>query len=275
MLRISQLFIYPIKSLRGISLSSSMVTDRGLQYDRRWMLVDETNSFLTLREYPKMTLLKVELKKDGLRIQSLENIGSDLNIPFHAVEDDLERVTIWNATVEAKRVGKEADKWFSEMIGGHCKLVFMPESSMRPVDTTSGYAPKEKFTSFADAYPFLMLGEASMDDLNSRMKMPQSINRFRPNIVFSGGDPYQEDMIEDFTIGDIQFTGLENCARCPIPTIDPETGVFNTDKEPIRTLSKFRLRNKNIEFGRNVVHKGTGIIAVDDEIVLTEKKPFE
>ncbi len=275
MLRISQLFIYPIKSLRGISLSSSMVTDRGLQYDRRWMLVDENNSFLTLREYPKMTLLKVELKKDGLRIQSLENIGSDLNIPFHAVEDDLERVTIWNATVEAKRVGKEADKWFSEMIGGHCKLVFMPESSMRPVDTTSGYAPKEKFTSFADAYPFLMLGEASIDDLNSRMKMPQSINRFRPNIVFSGGDPYQEDMIEDFTIGDIQFTGLENCARCPIPTIDPETGVFNTDKEPIRTLSKFRLRNKNIEFGRNVVHKGTGIIAVDDEIVLTEKKPFE
>ena len=274
MLRISQLFIYPIKSLRGISLSSSMVTDRGLQYDRRWMLVDENNSFLTLREYPKMTLLKVELKKDGLRIESLENIGSNLNIPFHAVEDDLERVTIWNATVEAKRVGKEADKWFSEMIGGHCKLVFMPESSMRPVDTTSGYAPKEKFTSFADAYPFLMLGEASMDDLNSRMKVPQSINRFRPNIVFSGGDPYREDTMEDFTIGGIHFTGLENCARCPIPTIDPETGVFNTDKEPIRTLSKFRLRNKNIEFGRNVVHKGTGMIAVDDEIVLTEKKTF-
>lgn len=272
MLKISQLFIYPIKSLRGISLSSSMVTDRGLQYDRRWMLVDENNNFLTLREYPKMTLLKVELKKDGLRIQSLENTGSDLNIPFHAVDVDLERVTIWNATVEAKRVGKEADNWFSEMIGGYCKLVFMPESSMRPVDTTSGYAPKEKFTSFADAYPFLMVGEASMDDLNSRMKVPQSINRFRPNIVFSGGDPYQEDMIEDFTIGDIQFTGLENCARCPIPTIDPETGVFNTDKEPIRTLSKFRLRNKNIEFGRNVVHKGTGMIAVGDEIVLTEKK---
>ena len=275
MLRISQLFIYPIKSLRGISLSSSMVTDRGLQYDRRWMLVDANNSFLTLREYPKMTLLKVELLRDGLKIESLENSESNFRIHFDAEEDDLERVTIWNATVEAKRVGKEADNWFSEMIGGYCKLVFMPESSMRPVDTTSGYAPKEKFTSFADAYPFLMLGEASMDDLNSRMKVPQSINRFRPNIVFSGGDPYQEDTMEDFTIGDIQFTGLENCARCPIPTIDPETGVFNTDKEPIRTLSKFRLRNKNIEFGRNVVHKGTGIIAVDDEIVLTEKKPFE
>jgi len=250
-----------------------MVTDRGLQYDRRWMLVDENNSFLTLREYPKMTLLKVELHNDGLKIESLENSGSNFRIPFDADEDHLESVTIWNASVEAKFIGKEADNWFSEMIGGHCKLVFMPESSIRPVDTTSGYSPKGKFTSFSDAYPFMILGEASMDDLNNRMRIPQTINRFRPNIVFSGGDPYQEDTMEDFTIGEIHFTGLENCARCPIPTIDPETGVFNADKEPIRTLSKYRLRNKNIEFGRNVVHQGTGMIAVGDGIQLLKNNP--
>ena len=273
MLKVSQLFIYPIKSLRGISLSSSMVTDRGLQYDRRWMLVDERNNFLTLREYPKMTLLKVELHKGGLNVESLEHSGSNFRIPFDAEEDQLETVTIWNAEVEAKRVSKEADNWFSEMIGGHCKLVFMPESSLRPVDTTSGYAPKEKFTSFADAYPFMMMSEASMNDLNRRMEVPQTINRFRPNLVISGGDPYQEDTMEDFTIGEIHFTGLENCARCPIPTIDPDTGVFNADKEPIRTLSKYRMHNKNIEFGRNVVHRGTGMIAVGDAIHLIKNNP--
>jgi uncharacterized protein len=272
MLKISQLFIYPIKSLRGISLSSSMVTDRGLQYDRRWMLVDGNNCFLTLREYPKMTLLNVELHPDGLRIESLEKAGRNFRMFFHVGEDkDLEPVTIWNAAVEAKRVGQEADEWFSEMLGGHCKLVFMPEQTMRPVDTTSGYSPKGKFVSFADAYPFMMLSEASMHDLNSRMKIPQTINRFRPNVVFSGAFPYQEDTMEDFTIGDIHFTGLENCARCPIPTIDPETGVFSADKEPLRTLSKYRTQNKNIEFGRNVVHGGTGIISVGDEIRLLEK----
>jgi uncharacterized protein len=272
MLRISQLFIYPIKSLQGISLPSSVVTDRGLQYDRRWMLVDGDNRFLTLREYPKMTLLKVALHQDGLLIESLENAGSNFKVPFSAGEDnDLESVTIWNATVEAKHVNKEADGWFSEMLGGVCKLVFMPPASMRPVDTTSGYSPGGKFVSFADAYPFMMVSEASMHDLNSRMKIPQTISRFRPNIIFSGGVPYQEDMMNDFKVGNIHFTGLENCARCPIPTIDPETGVFNTDKEPLRTLSKYRTRNKNIEFGRNVVHEGTGIISVGDEMRLLEK----
>lgn len=266
MLKISQLFIYPVKSLRGISLSSGLVTDRGLQNDRRWMIVDNHNNFLTLREFPKMALLKVELQEDGLKIESLEHPGTNLKVPFTIDIGGLESVTIWNATVEAKRVGKEADNWFSDMLGIRCKLVFMPESSMRPVDTTSGYAPKGKFTSFADAYPFMMLGESSLEDLNNRMQIPVTINRFRPNIVFSGGYPYQEDNIEDFTISNIKFTGLENCGRCMIPNVDPEKGAFNTDREPIKSLSKYRLRNKKIEFGRNVVHQGTGIIKVGDEI---------
>lgn len=245
-----------------------MVTDRGLQNDRRWMIVDDKNKFLTLREFPKMTLLKVELLPGGLKVESLENIGSNLNIPFQPDADKLESVTIWNATLEAKRVGKYADDWFSEMLGVNCKLVFMPESSMRPVDTTSGYAPKGKFTSFADAYPFMMLGEASMQDLNSRMEIPLSINRFRPNIIFSGGFPFQEDEIENFKINGISFTGLENCTRCMIPNIDPEIGAFNADRQPLKTLMGYRLKNGKIEFGRNLVNHGGGTIQVGDEIQL-------
>lgn len=268
MLKVSKLYIYPIKSLRGISRSSCEVSDRGLQYDRRWMIIDNQNRFLTQREYPKMTLIKVELKKDALFVQSLENEDYSLIIPFHIDQNSPVTVGIWNAEVEAKRVGRDADQWFSDLLGVDCKLVYMPDQSMRPVDTTSGFAPEGKFTSFADAYPFMMLGEASMEDLNSRMSIPLTINRFRPNIVFSGGTPYQEDDIEDFSINGIHFTGLENCARCMIPTVDPDLGIFNKDREPLKTLSRYRMRNRKIEFGRNVVHQSTGRISVGDELKL-------
>jgi uncharacterized protein len=269
MLIISQLFIYPIKSLSGISVDSCEVTNRGLKNDRRWMIVDKNNQFLTLREYPKMALLEVELYEKNLIIKSRKNAEILINIPADINSNNLENVTIWNATVQAKPVKSEVDEWLSDILGGTCKLVYMPEESFRPVDTTSGYHPDGKFTSFADAYPFLLLGEASMSDLNSRSENQFSIKRFRPNIVFSGGLPNQEDSFENFTINNINFTGLENCARCKIPNINPETGILGTDNEPLKTLSKYRLRNKNIEFGRNVIFNGPGIIKVGDELKLT------
>ena len=261
-----------MKSLSGISISSSEVTNRGLKYDRRWMIVDENNQCLTLREYPKMALLDVEINEKGLMIKSREHLEMRLDIPFVSDTNNLENVTIWNATVQAKCVKSEANEWLSDILGGTCKLVYMPDESMRPVDTTSGYHPEGKLTSFADAYPFLLLGEASMDDLNARSEKQFSIHRFRPNIVFSGGLPYQEDSFENFTINDINFIGLENCARCKIPNVNPETGVLGSDNEPLRTLSKYRLRNKNIEFGRNLVHDGTGIIRVGDELKLLKSE---
>ncbi len=268
MLSICKLFIYPIKSLKGIPVQSAFVTDRGLQNDRRWMIVDENNMFLSLRKFPKMALMKVELNEGGMKIISLEHTGNEFHVQFDLDENSLESVTIWNATVEAKRAGKDADGWFSAMLGVKCKLVYMPDKSMRPVNTTSGFAPEGKFTSFADAYPFLMIGQSSMDDLNQRMQLPLTIERFRPNIVFSGGFPYQEDEIEDFKIGQIRFTGLENCKRCMVPNVDPEKGILNSDKEPIKTLAQYRMKNKSIEFGRNAVHQGTGVISVGDEIHL-------
>jgi uncharacterized protein len=268
MLKVSQINIYPIKSLAGFSVNSSDVTDRGLKFDRRWMLVDEKNKFLTLREFPKMALLHTALTNTHLVVTSHENPSQQISIPFEVNEKELEEVTIWNATVSAKIVGKHASEWFSDMLGTLCKLVFMPDNSMRPVDTTSGYNPAGKFTSFADAYPFLLLGQASMDDLNSRFSEPHSILRFRPNIVFSGGKAFVEDQIENFKINDVQFTGLENCARCGIPNVNPETGILNLDREPIKTLAKYRNINKNIIFGRNTVHSNIGTINVGDELIL-------
>ena len=267
MLTVSHLYIFPIKSLRGISVSSATVTDRGFEHDRRWMLVDPQNRFLTLREFPQMARLQPSISEDGLTVSALDQPVEDVSIPFNASEGQ-EEVTIWNAICKALRVAPPIDDWFSKRLDTPCHLVFMPDTTMRPVDTTSGYAPEGKFTSFADAYPFLMLGEASLDDLNSRLPVPVSMLRFRPNIVFSGGAPYQEDEIEAFNINQVHFTGLENCARCQIPNVDPDTGVPDSQKQPLRTLAQYRTQDKKINFGRNVVHTGTGTVRVGDEIRL-------
>jgi uncharacterized protein len=270
MLTVSQLFVYPIKSMGGIKTSSVAVTDRGLKYDRRWILVDSANQFLTQREFPKMALLKVQIEQEGLRVVLSTDLGKQVFIPFIPLGKELEKVTIWNAVCDALNVTKQIDAWFSDILGIACKLMYMPEETMRPVDTTSGYKPTGKFTSFADAYPFLLLGESSVADLNSRLETPVLINRFRPNIVFTGGTPYQEDTIENFIINGVNFTGLENCGRCAIVTIDQVTAAKG--KEPLKTLATYRKRDNQIYFGQNVVHTGTGIINVGDEIQLVKNQ---
>jgi uncharacterized protein len=266
MLTISQLYIYPIKSMGGIAVNSAIVTDRGLQYDRRWILVDKNNDFLTQREFPIMALLHVAVLENNLIVTDTRNISSKIEVPFLPNSKRIEKVVIWNAVCEAFEVGEEISHWFSKALDTDCKLMYMPEATMRPVDTTSGYHPEGKFTSFADAYPFLLLSEESVSDLNERLENKVLINRFRPNIVFTGGKPYCEDDIEDFTINGVEFTGLENCGRCGIITINQENP--QKSNEPLKTLSKYRMQNKNIVFGRNTVHSNTGIIHVGDELKL-------
>lgn len=266
-MEVSALYIYPIKSLAGISMKSAEVTERGLSLDRRWMLVDHENQFISLRECPGMSLLQPMIAQDHLKIRSLKAPGNDLTVPFDPGTNESAQVVIWNATCQALQYSAEINQWFSEMLEIACKLVWMPDSSWRPVDTTSGFKPVGKFTSFSDAYPFLLISEASLTDLNQRLSEPVSMLRFRPNIVVNESKPYQEDGLEQFSINGISFTGLENCARCQVPNVDPATGVVSKTKEPIKTLSGYRRHNGNVIFGRNLVHSGTGPINVGDVIV--------
>lgn len=270
MLLISQLHIYPIKSLAGISVSSAEVLDKGFRNDRRFMLVDRENRFLTIREFPIMTRLQPKLEEGGITVISLDTEIDDLFIPFNTPQENLVKVTIWNAEVEASSVSNATDNWFSNILGTDVRLMKMPQTSMRPVDTTSGYKPAGKFVSFADAYPFMMIGEASLAKLNKRNEGNQkfTFERFRPNIVFSGGFPNQEDEIENFTVNGVAFTGLENCARCTIPNVNPINGKVDEHNEPLATLSKYRLQNRKIYFGRNLINSGTGTINVGDSLEL-------
>jgi len=262
MLKVSELFIYPIKSLGGISVATAMVTDRGFEYDRRWMLVDENNQFLTQREFAAMALLQVELTPEGLKVYHKKNIHSQIIIPAFSESNEKANVEIWGESCEVQFLSKITDEWFSEMLSVKCRLVYMPDSTNRSIDDR--YAFNKEITSLSDAFPFLIIGQSSLNDLNSRLAEPLPINRFRPNIVFTGGDPFEEDVIEHFTINNINFYGVKLCARCVITTINQDNA--DKAKEPLTTLATYRMKNNKIYFGQNLLHNGKGTICVGDAI---------
>jgi uncharacterized protein YcbX len=261
MLRVSQLYIYPVKSLGGIALDSAIVTDRGFQYDRRWMLVDHNNLFISQREIHQMALLKLKIIDNGILVNHTVK-NEFYTIPFEPAKNEFAEVTIWDDTCTGQFVSDEADEWFSKMLEIQCRLVYMPDDSYRITDQR--YTAEDSITSFSDAYPFLMIGQVSLDDLNSRLNESLPMSRFRPNIVFTGGKPYEEDMIHTFTIGNITFYGVKLCARCVMTTIDQETAIAG--KEPLKTLARYRFKNNKIMFGQNLAHKGLGEIKVGEHL---------
>jgi len=260
MLTISELNIYPIKSLGGVSLSSAEVTDRGFKHDRRWMLVDADNRFLTQRAVAQMALIKVAIEEEGLSLTHARMEAA--KVPFNLEEQEEQLFTIWNDSCAGMFVKKELDDWFSDALTMKCRLVYMPDTTQRQVDKQ--YAPDGIITSFSDAYPFLIIGQASLDDLNGRLDTPLPMNRFRPNIVFTGGAPFDEDVMRHIQIGNIDFYGVKLCARCVVTTINQQTA--EKGKEPLKTLTSYRLKNKKIMFGQNLIHTGTGAISVGDKM---------
>lgn len=267
MLTVSELFIYPIKSLGGIAISSAPVTERGLQYDRRWMLVDEYHTFISQREVAAMALFEVALQEDGLLVTHRLN-GNSILIPFEPQTNEMLIVEVWSDHCRAIVVSREANQWFSDKLGINCRLVYMPDTVERRVDDR--YVIDKEIVSFADGYPMLLIGQSSLDDLNSRLQEKLTIQRFRPNIVFTGGEPFEEDDLEAFKINDILFYGVKLCARCIITTINPDTATKG--KEPLRTLATYRMRNNEVYFGQNLLYKGEGQIQVGDAIEVIKRR---
>ncbi|TKK70388.1 MOSC domain-containing protein [Ilyomonas limi] len=267
MLTISELFIYPIKSLGGIAVSNAYVTDRGLQYDRRWMLVDDNNIFLTQREWPAMALFDVAIKDEGLLVTHKPD-GAAMLVPFESQTSEVLTVEVWSDHCKAIVVSHEANAWFSKLLNMNCKLVYMPDAVKRSVDEK--YALDKEIVSFADGYPMLLIGQSSLDDLNNKLQEKLTMRRFRPSIVFTGGEPFEEDELKAFTINGIHFFGVKLCARCVITTINPDTATKG--KEPLRTLATYRMENNKIYFGQNLLHKGEGWIQVGDAIEVIKRK---
>ena len=284
---LSELNIYPIKSCHGVALAEARVENRGLQFDRRWMLVDENNRFLTQREFALMATIAVTVDSGQLTVDIAgRRISVPQNPPTTAggsdTRDGVERVQIWSSKVRAAIYSDEVNEFFSGVFGARVRLVVMTEAK-RPVNYWYRIH-KDNNVSFADGYPFLLAGQASLDELNRRIvsggagESPafQSIpmNRFRPNFVVEGSEPFSEDTWKKVRIGGTIFHVVKPCARCPIPTIDQETGARHSS-EPTRTLSTFRQvrragKNK-ILFGQNLIaDEPGGTVRVGDEVEVLE-----
>ncbi|MVM41505.1 MOSC domain-containing protein [Spirosoma sp. HMF3257] len=253
---ISELYIYPIKSLGGISVPEVMVEEKGFRYDRRFMLVTPEGEFMTQRTCHQMALIDVAIQGEKLCVWYRHLPDDVLELPLSGGEStETMLVTVWDSKdILAQVVSAEADRWFSKVLGTTCRLVFMPETTHRAVDPT--YALDNDAVSFADGYPYLLISQASLDTLNQRLAEPVSMLRFRPNVVVEGSLSYEEDSWAEFRVGDLDFFGVKPCARCVLTTIDPETGVQG--KEPLRTLTTYRKWNAKILFGQNVLAKSTG-----------------
>jgi uncharacterized protein len=272
---LSEINIYPIKSLKGISLKEARIERRGLQFDRRWLLVDENNKFLTQREFPKMATIEVQIGESSLRVS--QN-GNRLEIPFVPNNDEIARVKIWSSKCLAKVYENEINKWFGDVLNAKCKLVLMPEETKRKVNYF--YAvQKADHVSFADGYPFLLIGENSLADLNSRLDKDLPMNRFRPNFVVQDSEPFAEDGWKKIKIGAGVFHVVKPCARCVITTIDQATGEKD-GKELLQTLASFRTPKRSVKrkilFGQNLIAETEGeVLRVGDavEVLETKNKP--
>lgn len=268
--KVSALTIYPIKSLGGISIDEARVVDRGFELDRRYLLVDERGDFITQRDHARLAPMRTRVADGRLWCHGPE--GDALELPLQVAEEPRVRVRVWRSTCDALAVDARADAWFSDHLAIACRLVYMPDSERREIEAPHGR--QGEVVSFADGFPFLLIEQASLDDLNGRLERPLPMNRFRPNIVVEGTEPFEADEWKRIRVGEVTFRVAKPCARCVVTTTDQETGTRGV--EPLRALATFRRGpNGGVLFGQNLVQESRGTVRVGDEVEVLERVPAQ
>ena len=259
------LHIYPIKSTHRIAQVRATVNPWGLSGDRRWMIVDEHGRFLTQRELPRLALIQAVPYDDGsLLLTASGHRYQTISLPGERT--DIIEVLVWKDLVPAQKAPEEASTWLTSFLGRRVNLVYMYDPNLRQTNTM--YTKPGTTVSFADGYPLLCTTEASLTMLNEKLPAPIPMERFRPNVVVSGGAPFEEDTWWRLRIGEVVFTVVKPCTRCTITTVDQETA--SRGKEPLRTLNSFRKRGSNVYFGENLVPENTGVIQTGDDVEVLE-----
>ena len=252
-MRVAELAVYPVKSCRGLSLAKADVEPWGLAGDRRWMFVDEDGVFVSQREESRLAVVVPTPTSSGLSISWGER-RYDIATPG----SDAPHITVqvWRSRLEA-RVAAD--------FPGGLRLVYMHDPTLRQVSLD--YGRPEDRVSFADGYPVLLIGAASLEELNGRLAVKLPMNRFRPNIVVEGSAPYAEDDWRRVRIGEVAFRVVKPCARCMVTTVEQATGTRGDERtEPLRTLATYRKSLLGVLFGQNLVPDGTGTVRVGDEV---------
>ncbi|HUF04197.1 MAG TPA: MOSC N-terminal beta barrel domain-containing protein [Aridibacter sp.] len=231
-IKLSGISVYPIKSVKGIPRDSAVVGEKGLVGDRMLMVTDDSGGFLTQRDIPALSLIEASVSDASLKLAA-PGAGSVI-VPIEG-GPTLKPVEVWRDRCEAQDLGPGAADWISSFLGAECRIVRMPDEGTRPLDPKYGGGK----VSFADAFPVLLIGESSLEELNSRLKEKLPMNRFRPNLVVIGSAPFEEDRWKRIRIGECEFRVVKPCARCVVTTIDQTSGN-KTGKEPLKTLANFR-----------------------------------
>lgn len=265
---VTGLFIYPIKSCRGIAVESALVTEYGFENDRRFVLCDKRGIFVTQRAQPRLALVRTHIEGDALHLSAPQM--PDISLPLHADGEEA-TVRLFKDTCTGLVMDDRINQWFSRFLGITCRLLRYMES--RPRIRESSYLSAPVSVSYADGYPFLITSEQSLNYLNTKLQEPITMNRFRPNIIVNGVDgPHDEDQWKEILIGDdVILTGANTSARCVMITIDQTTGMLHSNDEPRRTLQTYRKFGERDEifFGKNFMPITTeSAIRVDDTITV-------
>ena len=260
-MQLTEIHIYPVKSCAGISLLESEITASGLRFDRQWMIIDQNKRCLTQRTHPQMALLETALVDDQLVLSSF---GLEDHI-VPKVDSGMEKVqtAVFGAPVTGIDIGGATSEWLSQSLDSSCTLLCFSGDEIRPCDPA--LSKPGDHTMFADAFPLLVLSQSSLDDLNCRLASPVSMDRFRPNLVVSGCNAFDEDHWKHIQINAITIRFAQTCARCSVPTVDQQTGML-AGPEPIHTLSTYRRRDGEIYFGINMVPEVAGTLHVGDGV---------
>lgn len=267
-LTLSSLHVYPVKGLKGIDLQEAICTPRGLEHDRRWLVVDSDNRFLTQRDHPRMATVWTDLA-DGVLSLSAPDMDS-VEVPIEPDVPASVRVQIWRDQCDAAPVMGKAHAWLSDYLGFPCKLVYLPEGSHRYSNASFGGAGNE--VGFADGFAYLIASEGSLADLNARLAAKGHpalpMNRFRPNLVVKGSAPWVEDHWGEVRAGEATLRVSKPCGRCQVTTTDQSTGEVH-GPEPLATLGEFRdSKEFGVRFGMNAVTVRAGKVRVGDTVVL-------
>ncbi len=258
---VTQLFIYPVKSLAGIQLDKSKVDSMGLQFDRRWMVVSPEGGFITQRTVPKMALINTSIDDGQLTLSTKDK--EPHQVVLTTADSEKMDVVVWKDSLRVSKVGDTTDDWLSGALGITCHLVYIEDDVVRQCDLD--FSEEGERTGFADGFPILIVSEESLIDLNQRLEVPVDMRRFRPNIVIAGCEAFAEDNLSNFSIGSLPMKAVKICSRCPMPMVDPDLGA-RTGQEPIATLSTYRKWDGNIFFGMNVIQQQQGVISVGDSL---------
>jgi uncharacterized protein YcbX len=263
-MHLASIHVYPIKSCAGFSPAEWKLDELGLEHDRRWMVIGPEGRPYTQRELPAMALIRPALRGPHLAVSAPGM--PELVLPLAPMGGSEVEVRIWDWQGAGWRPSPEADQWFARYLGVEARAVYCPPERGQAVSPK--WDPEGGRAAFSDGYPLLLIGQASLDELNRRAPVHLAMNRFRPNLVAGGAEPFAEDDWRRIRIGAIPMAVVKGCDRCVLTTTDQETGERGV--EPLRTLATFRKRDGKVWFGQNVVHRGTGVLRVGEAVVVEQ-----